>query len=164
MSNLNNRSSLDFDFAMSPAPTIRPATATDHGRLLDIWLAASRAGHPFLSEARLAADRAKVRDIYLPQADTWLATAAGDPVGFIGLIDHFIGGLFVDPAAHGSGVGRALVTHAAARLGALSVSVYADNGGALAFYRRLGFVETTCGVEEEDGPPLTVVTLAKPAI
>ena len=145
------------------APVIRPAVAADHARLLAIWLAASRAGHPFLGETRLEADQAKVRDIYLPAAETWLAEINGEPAGFIGLLDDFIGGLFVDPDRHGGGLGRALVEHAAARHGALSVSVYADNAAALAFYRRLGFIETARGTEDDDARRLAVVTLARPA-
>ena len=50
--------------------------------------------------------------------------------------------LFVDPAAHGQGVGRSLVEHAIARHGAITTDVNAQNPGALGFYRAMGFVET----------------------
>jgi ribosomal protein S18 acetylase RimI-like enzyme len=143
---------------------IRPyEPATDQARVLDIWLAASRAGHPFLTEADLATQRMLVRDLYLEQAETWVATMAGRIEGFIGLLDAFIGGLFVDPEAHRSGIGRALVQHAAARKGALTVDVYAANEAALAFYARLGFTLTGRRDIDDEGRHLPLLQLRRPA-
>ncbi len=43
---------------------IRPYDrATDQDRVLEIWLTASRAGHPFLSDTDLEAQRVLVRDV-----------------------------------------------------------------------------------------------------
>lgn len=140
---------------------IRPYQPADRDRLLDIWLDASRVGHTFLGEATLSDQQAKVRDIYLPMADNWVAEIDGRAEAFIGLIDSFIGGLFVDPRAHGSGFGRALIAHAGARLGPLTVSVYADNAKALAFYRRCGFVETARKPADDEGRPLEVVDMRR---
>lgn len=121
----------------------------DRDRLAEIWLAASRVGHPFLSEAELLEQLAQVRDIYLPQAENWVVEDEAGQIGFIGLIDDFIGGLFVDPTAHGGGYGKALVLHAVALKGTLDVEVYAANAAAIAFYRRLGFLEVSRGRQEE---------------
>ncbi|ODT08091.1 MAG: GNAT family N-acetyltransferase [Mesorhizobium sp. SCN 65-20] len=144
--------------------TIRAySDATDRDRLADIWLAASRVGHPFLSEADLLDQQAKVRDIYLPQAENWVVELNGKPVGFIGLIDDFIGGLFVDPSAHGRGLGQALVRHAARLKGNLDVEVYAANEPAVGFYRHLGFVESLRRAEDDEGRPLAVIRMHLPA-
>ena len=78
--------------------------------------------------------KALVRDHYLDASETWLALDGDTPLGFIGLLDAFIGGLFVAPAAHGRGIGRQLVEHAATLKGALEVEVYAANREALGFY------------------------------
>ena len=86
--------------------------------------------------------KALVRDHYLDASETWLALDGDTPLGFIGLLDAFIGGLFVAPAAHGRGIGRQLVEHAATLKGALEVEVYAANREALGFYARCGFVES----------------------
>ena len=85
--------------------------------------------------------KALVRDHYLDASETWLALDGDTPLGFIGLLDAFIGGLFVAPTAHGRGIGRQLVEHAATLKGALEVEVYAANREALGFYARCGFVE-----------------------
>lgn len=140
---------------------IRPYASTDKTRLLDIWLEASRVGHPFLGEDDLLDQQRLVGDIYLPQADNWVAEVEGRPVGFIGLLDSFIGGLFVDPAVHGLGIGRALVEHSGARLGTLSVTVYADNEKGVAFYRRCGFEEVARADHDDEGRPLAVVEMRR---
>lgn len=137
--------------------------ATDRNRLTEIWLDASRVGHSFLTEAELLDQQAKVREIYLPQAENWVVELDGEPAGFIGLIDSFIGGLFVDPAAHGHGLGKALVAHAAALKGTLDVEVYAENKTAVAFYSHIGFVETLRRPHDDEGLPLEVIRMRRPA-
>ncbi|WDZ78898.1 GNAT family N-acetyltransferase [Ensifer adhaerens] len=143
--------------------TIRRWCPEEGERLLAIWLAASRIGHPFLGEARLVEQQQVVRDTYLPMADNWVAEIDGQVVGFIGLIENFIGGLFVDPDVLGAGIGRALVGDAAARLGQLDVSVYADNRAAVAFYLRLGFAETARKATDDEGLPFAVVEMTRGA-
>lgn len=137
------------------------AGAGDRKRVLEIWLAASRTGHPFLTEADLEAQRRLVRDVYLEQAETWVAVEGGAIQGFIGLLDAHVGGLFVDPPRHGRGIGAMLIRHAAALKGPLTVEVYAANTGALAFYRSLGFVETGRRPTDDEGRPLALVRLGR---
>ncbi|WP_029031894.1 GNAT family N-acetyltransferase [Salinarimonas rosea] len=135
--------------------------ARDADACLSIWRDASRAGHPFLEEAALEADAVLVRDVYLPKAEIVVAEEDGRVVGFVALLDAFIGGLFVDPTRHGGGVGRALVLDAASRKGALDVEVYEANAGALAFYVRLGFVETGRRETDDQGRAHPVVRLRR---
>lgn len=127
---------------------------TDRNRLAEIWLDASRVGHPFLSEADLLDQQAKVRDIYLTQADNRVAELDWKSVGFIG-------GLFVAPATHGHGLGKALVLHAAALKGALDVEVCAANETALGFYQRIGFVEVLRHSQDDEGRPLEVIRMRR---
>ncbi|MBB6464580.1 putative acetyltransferase [Aminobacter lissarensis] len=138
---------------------IRAYCAADRDRLAQVWLEASRIGHPFMSEAELLDQQARVRDIYLPQAENWVVELDGEPAGFIGLIDDFIGGLFVDPAAHGQGFGKALVLHALALKGVLELEVYAENKLAVGFYRRLGFIETLRRDEDDEGRRQEVIRM-----
>lgn len=148
---------------MTTTTDIRPyAAACDRERLLDIWLAASRVGHSFLGEADLLAQMKIVGDVYLPKAENWVIDADGRPAGFIGLLDNFIGGLFVDPSHHGQGLGKQLVLHAARLKGALDVEVYADNRDACLFYARLGFAETARLAQDDEGRPLAVIRMHRP--
>lgn len=88
---------------MSSPLKIRRYIPADRDATLAIWLEASRVGHGFLGEAELQKQKALVRDHYLDASETWLALDGDTPLGFIGLLDAFIGGLFVAPTAHGRG-------------------------------------------------------------
>lgn len=138
---------------------IRPYEARDRDQTLSIWLAASRVGHPFLGEEILAEQQVLVRDVYLPNAETWVADDHGQVVGFIGLLGDFVGGLFVAPERHGSGVGRNLIEHAFGLKGALTVEVYAANPIAPDFYRRCGFVEIGRKDHDDEGRPFPLIRM-----
>lgn len=138
---------------------IRAYEASDLHTLSAIWFDASLLAHAFLGEARLREQRALIEAVYLPKAETWVACRAGEPVGFIGLLDGSIGGLFVAPAMHGHGIGRALVEHALALKGALDLEVYADNLDARAFYARLGFDEISRRDGDDEGLPFVNILM-----
>ncbi len=139
--------------------TIRAFQAADTSRLSDIWYRASLRAHPFLGRQRLSEQRKLIETVYLPKAETWVACLENRPVGFIGLLDAFIGGLFVDPDRHRGGIGRALVAHALGLKGELTVEVYAANAGACAFYRRQGFTETARRPQDDNGLPFELVCM-----
>ena len=143
------------------ALNIRRYVASDLEAMARIWLDASRIGHPFLGEEILAEQLKLVRDMYLPQAETWVAHDGMEPVGFIGLLESHVGGLFVDPARHGRGDGRALVEHAAELKGELSVDVYALNTKALGFYGKLGFFEQSRRPNDDEGRPFELVRMIR---
>jgi GNAT superfamily N-acetyltransferase len=128
---------------------------------LAIWRRASEAGHPFLDSATLDADGEIVRTQYMPAAEITVAEAADRAAGFIALLGGIVGGLFVDPAHHGRGIGRALIVDAARRKGPLDVEVYEANAGARAFYRALGFVETGRRETDDMGRALPLIAMRR---
>jgi GNAT superfamily N-acetyltransferase len=131
----------------------------DLARCMAIWRAASEAGHPFLDAATLDADAVVVRDGYMPAAEINVAERAGAVIGFIALLGDLVGGLFIDPAAHRSGAGRALISDALRRKGRLEVEVYAANAGARAFYAACGFVETRRRDTDDHGRALPLICM-----
>ncbi|WP_173931685.1 GNAT family N-acetyltransferase [Chelativorans sp. Marseille-P2723] len=146
---------------MSIELEIRPYQPNDKPRLLEIWRQASIVGHPFFTEQQLDEQAKAVAAIYLPRAENWVATCNELPVGFIGLLDGFIGGLFVDPAFHAQGIGRALVEHAARLKGRLELEVYSLNKGASRFYKRLGFREVSRRDIDDNGLPFELLRLER---
>lgn len=92
---------------------IRPhVPATDTHKLSRIWLDASLVVHPFIGERRLTEQRTLIEDQYLSIAETWVASVADQPSGFISLLCTFIGGIFVSPSRQGLGIGHQLIAHA----------------------------------------------------
>lgn len=145
---------------MSTPIVIRPYdAATDLSALSAIWFAASQAAHPFLGTARLTAQRQLVETVYLPQAETSVACLDGQPVGFLSLLDCFVGGLFVAPGQQGRGIGRQLIAEALARKRSLTLEVYLANAQALRFYTGLGFVELSRRAVDDEGLPFANATL-----
>lgn len=143
---------------------IRPSTPADGERAVEIWRAAVDATHEFLLPEDRAAIEAEVRG-FLPSAPLWLAVDGADlPVGFMLLDGTSMEALFIDPAHRGAGVGRALVAHALDRHPVLTTDVNEQNGQAIGFYERLGFVPT--GRSERDGQrrayPLIHLRFASP--
>nr|WP_029059878.1 GNAT family N-acetyltransferase [Stappia stellulata] len=127
--------------------------ATDLERLSGIWLDGSLLAHAFVGKERLLAQRRLIETEYLPGAETWVACRGAEPVGFISLLDAFIGGLFVAPRHHGNGIGRALIAHALTLKGELSLEVYTANTQAVAFYEALGFREISRRARDDEDMP-----------
>ncbi|WP_343081405.1 GNAT family N-acetyltransferase [Ostreiculturibacter nitratireducens] len=126
---------------------------------MSLWRAASEAGHPFLDAATLDADAAVIRDTYMPAAEITVAERDGAVIGFIALLGDLVGGLFVDPAAHRSGAGRALIGEALRHKGRLAVEVYEANAGARAFYAACGFAETGRRDTDDHGRALPLIRM-----
>ncbi len=138
---------------------IRAYEAQDNAALTEIWHDASIIAHSFLGAETLLEHRRLVSDVYLPQAETWVACLNGAPVGFIGLMENFMGGLFVAPEAQGRGVGPALVRHGPALKGVLHLDVYARNARTVRFYRRMGFEETERRPTDKAGLPFEEISM-----
>lgn len=139
---------------------IRPFdAATDIQKLSGIWLDASLKAHPFIGEPRLMEQRRLIEEDYLPKAETWVACAKGDAIGFISLLNTLIGGIFIAPNWQGTGVGRRLIAHALNQKGELSLEVYTRNKQAVRFYASLGFKEVSRRNEDDFGYPFENATL-----
>ena len=134
-----------------PRPIIRPHTVQDHAAIVEVWMAASRIATPFLSERFMAEERERIRSMWLPRAETWVAEHEGAVAGFISLIGHEVGGLFVHPDHQGRGIGRALMDHAVRLRGSLFLDVFEDNAIGRRFYDRYGFRLVREHVHEETG-------------
>ena len=141
--------------------TIRPSRPDDAPVLFAVWLAAVRSTHDFLSEEDIGFYADLVRDQYLPAAALLVAVDGDDrPVGFLGMTGRKIDTLFVDPAWHGRGIGRALVVRALEDGPELTVDVNEQNRSARAFYRRLGFREVGRSALDDSGRPFPLLHLA----
>lgn len=131
--------------------SIRQYTEADLDGVLSSWENASKIAHPFLPEAFLAKERHNIPNIYLPNAETWVADIDGLVVGFIALLGNEVGAIFVEPDYHGSGVGKALMDKAREIHGDLEVEVFSKNSIGRKFYSRYGFKPLIEKVHEATG-------------
>ena len=126
---------------------IRPYQPQDLASLMNAWETASALAHPFVDEVFLSSERRNIPELYLPNADTWVAVVDEKVVGFIALLAHEVGGLFLDPGFHGQGIGRAMMDKAQSLHGALELKVFKQNAIGRRFYEAYGFTqanELTC--------------------
>ena len=118
---------------------IREYTTSDTDALIAIWEKANALAHPFLAADFVAFVKDAMRNMYLPNSETWVLEEDGGPLGFIAMMGNEIGGLFLDPEHHGRGHGRAMVDHVVVLKGPLRVEVFRDNKIGRPFYERYGF-------------------------
>lgn len=130
---------------------IRPYKATDLNELLEAWYSASLVGHPFLDEGFFQQERRRIREVYLPNAETWVFEQDGRVVGFISLIGNEVGAIFVNSNYRGRGIGRALMDHARGLRDFLELDVFKDNKVGREFYEKCGFHQIDEHWDEESG-------------
>lgn len=143
--------------------SVRSSRPSDFPRTLDIWRSAVVATHDFLSAEDFAAIEEMVATHYLPHADLFIAADADDiALGFMGMTGAQIDSLFVHADAHGRGVGRALVAHAAALHPVLTVDVNEQNTSGAGFYTHLGSAIIGRSPVDDDGRPYPLLHLRRP--
>lgn len=119
---------------------VRPSRHGDGERVVNIWRAAVDATHHFLTAEDRAAIDIEVQQ-FLPYCPLWLAVDQHDlAIGFMGLAGAHLDALFIDPAFHGNGIGRQLVSLARRFHPVITTDVNEQNPQAIGFYERLGFV------------------------
>ena len=130
---------------------IRPYKTEDTDALVGVWRAATALAHPFPPAAFVEQEAHNLRHIYFPNAESYTCEVAGEPAGFIAMVGPEIGGLFLDPAFHKRGLGRALVDHAHQKCPALEVEVFERNAVGRPFCEAYGFREVRRFVHEGSG-------------
>lgn len=130
---------------------IRRSQRHEGERLVEIWCRSVDATHNFLSAQDRAEIEVQVRT-FLPEAPLWVAVDNNNvPLAFMLLSEHHLEALFVDPDARGTGVGRKLVEHALSLIPDLTTDVNEQNGQAVGFYQKMGFVVTGRSETDDHG-------------
>ena len=118
---------------------IRKYNETEIPKLLEIWEAAALIAHPFLTDEFHQMVKKAMKEMYLPNSDTWIYEESGTIIGFIAMMNNEIGGLFVDPNQQSKGIGTALVKHISQFHDTLEVEVFEKNKIGKPFYEKYGF-------------------------
>ncbi len=144
---------------MSAAPfRLRPYQAADQEPAIELWRRTWQIAYPHLDfTARLDWWRQRWRDELVPTAIITLAESAGRLVGFV-TVDpktRYLDQIVVAPEAWGSQIAGALLAEAKRLSPAgLDLAVNADNGRAIRFYEKQGFVVTGTDVNPRSGAPV----------
>lgn len=119
---------------------IRKREDRDNDEIMNIWYKASGLAHPFLENDFVKKAKNDLRDIYIPNSETWVYEDNNSVIGFISMLGNEIGGLFVLPNNHFKGIGTQLVNFVKEFHLELEVEVFEKNVIGRAFYEKYGFV------------------------
>ena len=117
---------------------IRKYQPQDLEHIMKIWLETNLAAHGFIPAEYWNEQYEAVKEA-LPQADILIYEEEGTVLGFLGLQDSYIAGLFVEKASRSRGIGRLLLEAAKSGRQELTLHAYAENTGAVRFYDGRGF-------------------------
>lgn len=141
---------------------IRKATAQDIEKIMQIWLKASIKAHDFIAADYWQQKAREVREVYLPQAETFVYEDKHQLKGFISVIlDNFIGALFVDTTCQRHNIGSKLLDYVRQNRPNLTLKVYAKNKSALNFYQKNDFKILVEKTDEKTGENELVMSWAK---
>ncbi|MFR8213726.1 MAG: GNAT family N-acetyltransferase [Longicatena caecimuris] len=117
---------------------IRKMEAMDHDVVMDIWLHGNLAAHSFLSPTYWKKQYAMVSQA-IQEAEVYVYEENGAVVGFVGLQDTYVAGIFVNEAMQNRGIGKKLIDELKKHKTILQLHVYEKNEKALRFYQREHF-------------------------
>lgn len=129
---------------------IRRLQNTDTKQVMQIWLNGNKEAHPFVPKEFWESNFEMVQDQLL-QAEVFVYNTYGEIRGFIGIVDNYIAGIFVNKNHRSHGIGKKLLDYVKSKYDSLSLKVYKKNNRAAAFYFREGFSVLSEGHDEATG-------------
>ncbi|MBV7532243.1 GNAT family N-acetyltransferase [Chitinophaga sp. sic0106] len=143
---------------------ILPVTESEYPEVTAVWEAAVRATHDFLTEADIQFFKPLILNEFLDAVSlSCIKDEKGHILGFAGTADRKLEMLFIDPAARGQGIGKALLQYVIAHQAVDKVDVNEQNDQAVGFYLHNGF--KTIARSDVDGMgkpfPLLLMELKK---
>jgi GNAT superfamily N-acetyltransferase len=136
--------------------TIRPAGPADAAAVAEVWLRSFRSVYAFPPAHTDDEVRGWIRDLLIPAGESWVVDEAGHVRALLSVSPGWVDQLYVDPDAHGRGLGRALIDHAKTlEPSGLQLWTFQANDRARRFYGRNGFteVELTDGAGNDERQP-----------
>ena len=126
---------------------IRKLKKEDIDEVMEIWKKENIRTHNFISKEYWENNYEYVKDI-LPNADIYVYIMNENIVGFIGVDNDYIEGIFVDINNQHNGIGTSLLNKIKEEKEKLTLSVYKKNTNAIKFYKKNGFIITSEGIDK----------------
>ncbi|WMC92593.1 GNAT family N-acetyltransferase [Kineothrix sp. MB12-C1] len=129
---------------------IRKMEKSDINRVMQIWQDTNVKAHNFIPETYWRNKYNEVEELLL-QSELYVFEdgISHEIQGFIGLIDSYIGGIFVCDQSQCKGIGKQLLDYAKKVKISLSLSVYQKNVKAIEFYKRENFKIKSEGIDKD---------------
>ncbi|WP_333652178.1 N-acetyltransferase [Lacrimispora sp.] len=128
--------------------------------VMKIWLESNISAHDFISRNYWQENYKQVEKV-LPDAEIFVYEEGDAVLGFIGLTENYIAGIFVDANSQSQGIGKALLDHVKKSSTQLLLQVYKKNSRAVRFYIREGFAVLNEQTDEHTGETELVMSWIK---
>lgn len=117
--------------------TTRKFKASDLDQVMEIWLNCNIEAHPFVKHQYWREHFQEVRKALL-QSNVLVAESGDQLVGFAGLQENYLAGIFIKKEFRNQGIGSQLLTVIQQNHASLTLHVYVKNESAYHFYQQHG--------------------------
>lgn len=117
---------------------------------MQLWLESNLEAHHFISKDYWLSNYDMVQNM-LQEAEIYIWEEEGKILGFAGMTDEFLSGIFVDKNHRSIGIGRQLLAHIKRNYPVITLGVYRENRRAVNFYFREGFSVISGDTEPSTG-------------
>ena len=107
-------------------------------KIMDIWLENNIISHKFIDESYWKNNFNNVK-ILIPKADVYILYKNNNILGFSGVMDNYIAGIFIDKEYQNNGLGSLLINKLKLNYTSLTLDVYKENINAYNFYIKKEF-------------------------
>lgn len=114
---------------------------------MEIWENENIRTHNFIEKEYWKNNYKYVKDI-LPNADIYVYLLGEQIVGFVGLNNNYIEGIFVDINNQHNGIGTSLLDKIKEDKENLTLNVYKKNANAIKFYEKNNFIITSENIDK----------------
>lgn len=118
---------------------IRKFEKNDINIVMKIWESENIRTHNFIAKEYWKNNYEYVKDV-LPNSDIYVYTLDEHIVGFVGVNNNYIEGIFVNINNQHSGIGTSLLDKIKEDKENLTLSVYKKNTNAIKFYKKNNFI------------------------
>lgn len=126
---------------------VRNFKNADIDKIMEIWLNSNIEAHNFIDKSYWEKNFEMVKNA-LPQAEIYIYEENNNIMGFVGLVENYIAGIFVEKNFRGKGIGKKLLDYAKSIKNNLTLNVYEKNIDAVKFYKREGFTVEKFGIDK----------------
>ena len=125
---------------------IRKLKKDDINDVMEIWKNENIKTHQFIQKEYWENNYNYVKEI-LPKAEVYVYILEENIVGFIGIDENYVKGIFVDRNNQSKGVGTSLLNKVKENRNNLKLNVYKKNKSAISFYKKNGFIITSENID-----------------
>ena len=129
---------------------IRSFYEPDLKRVMKIWYEGNLEAHDFVDVSYWDRNFGFVSRL-LPRSEVYVYEIDGYVVGFVGVDEGYIQGLFVDKEYRGQGVGTKLLRYVSELYEKIELHVFENNYGAVCFYENKHFMRIDEQINEDNG-------------